>query len=48
MNQLNLKMIDTYYELIKADKRTNVPDIVPQEVKDGVQVLLDKDAQGAD
>jgi|GEM_PF-2080961 len=48
MNQLNSKMIDTYYELIKAGKRTDVPDIVPQEVKDGVQALLDKDAQEAE
>lgn len=45
MDTLTANMIDTYYKLIKAGKRTTVPSIVPQEVKDGVQALLDKDNQ---
>lgn len=42
---MNEIIINNYYKLIKAKQKTiaDIPAFVPQEVKDAVQALLDKD-----
>lgn len=48
MSPIDSIMVNTYYQLIKAGRRTldDIPAHVPQEVKDAVQELLEKE-QGA-